>query len=821
MKEILSFIVKNQSKYLPTEFKEKIKFFQSVESSFKIIFLENTIYFEYIVLMYLFEFIKKNLENYGEIDLNSIPKGTIVEINNQTYSFDGVSNNQIVLNEIPPRKKTENYNLCKSYYSIDKAKQELIIKTGRTKKSLKDGLFYDLAQELGAAYTNKRVSKSILVVCKGKLRQWVEDQTFKIGNRTVYFSEICPSIYVSKYNDIPVDFKKNYSKITPISIFTGSIERAVDLLQFPDLVLKNIKISQILILGEKYLNEYQRPYFNSLKIVAKEKEIPVSIYANSYCMFDIGVEEIVLNDCDFLGMLPSELGSQHEIFFEKIATNDDFNKAMGKLNCFIEELKKNQSFYGLLLVTYKLRNAVLHQVHRDSNSSNYLNRLYKRFEILYDRLNFIDESIKSTLKSLINNRYVYNVSKKILNILTEDSEMILVTDIEYMESARTLLAKYDLKNSIISNVSSPDKLIYPRGKFLFLYGRPKDYFKWFNSFQGEKLICLYPKYQEDSFSKLLEFITYKVRKFDKKNKIKEILSEPPHRWNLHLSTSKSLSSSLDKIEKEVLEEEIATSSILNVNNLIYDNKNVLNKNLESTKVEIDRIILFDDDRYIFATENYECTYLDTSGKIQITKVFNLDEGDELLIITIPYSNELYYNNADDIKKLMYKPFDKMTNYEKDEIMDWEWKNELREYVKNNHFGVEDIANKFKAIGFKKSKGFFRAWIYPKYKTMLPRDEEFIRYIGIVTKNKNIENNFKSYYRASERLKGFSRDERNRVNKDVFKLGIEDAKRKFPQVNFFQEAIFKIIKVKNKVIDRNFTNRILNREDLFINGDHKE
>ncbi|MFP8917959.1 hypothetical protein ACLI5Y_14225 [Enterococcus innesii] len=818
MDDITSFIAKNYKNYLPRKYKARLQTFLDVDSTFNFFLVENTQYFIYVALVYLFNMCKENFENDQQINWMDVPPRTLFASNGNFYEYIKVDNNYIEL-----RDPSKNIGNLTNSYPIEMAKEALVIKTckPRKKQQENDKLLEQLAKELGTKRLNKNFFKYILVVCSKKIREQIENTSFYISGRPFFFAELCSAVSFTKYGEDFSYLKHSTGMDIPVAVFTGGLEKAVEILQNPDLISGFSEISSILIIGDNYLNTNQQPELMSVKILAEEKNIPVSIYASSNNIFKKDVDSFILRsapDTAFFGILPSELGLDKKIAYEEIFTNKNFSENMDKLNKFIEEVNKLPRLYGLLNRAYKFRFFLLTRVCRNDITEDHLSGLLNDFLDYYKKEGFLDEDFEKSLIELIEFRYPENVKKKILRLLKSDSQRILVVEEVYVISAISMLQEEGLHNKVISIKEIPDEMIYPNGKFVMQYTSSKNYFKWFSMFQGEELICVYPFYQKGYLSRLLRYITYIVSRFDKRNEVDKLEGLcVPQNWKLPLPVEANMEGAKLNDVSDFDSDDVGIS-IKNTDILIDEINEMSDEQTIDAHVnwvEIKYVISLSEGAHIFATDNFDCTYLDEKEKIASKRIEDFDEEEEILDMVLPYANDLYYDNVKEIKNLLYKPYDEYTKFEKDVFIDWYWKNSLREAVEKRGIGLNEVSNIFGELGFVRSSAFFQQWLNPNCKLMVPNDIQFIKYVGIFVNDKSIKNNYKSYYRSSARLKITSKKERNKILCDIVGMPIKQVKHDFPQISYYTETIITINKVEGKRMRRQYTNKVLKREDVLL------
>ncbi|MBO1142357.1 hypothetical protein FQS87_20950 [Enterococcus avium] len=818
MDDIRSFIAKNYKNYLPRKYKNRLQTFIDVDSSFNFFLVEDTQYFIYVALVYLFGMCKENFDNDLQINWKDVPVDTFFASKSNFYKYIKTDNNFVELSDLSEK----NGSLTNSY-PIEAAKDALVIKTCRPRKKQQenDKLLEQFAKELGTKKANKNFFNYILVVCSKKLREQIENTSFSISGRQTPFAELCSAVSFTKYGESYSYLKHSTGMDLPIAVFTGGLEKAVEILQNSELISNFSEISAILIMGDNYLNNYHQPEMMSVKILAEEKNIPVSIYASSNNIFKKDVGSFILRsarDTAFYGILPSELGLDKKIAFEEIFTNQDFNENMDKLNEFIEEINKIPRLYGLLIRAYKFRFSLLSRFYRNETTQSYLIKLLSELINSFKAEGFQDEGLEKALFALTKFRYPENVKKKILKLLKKDSQRILVVEEVYVDTAKSMLQDMGLANKVISTKETPDEMIYPNGKFVMQFTSSKNYFKWFCMFQGEELICLYPSYQKSYFSRLLQYVTFKVSEFDKVNKVGRFKDlSIPQNWNLSLP---------EEVREEIIalngtknpDSDIVEISIKDTNQLIdkINEISIEQTNDEQTNwVEIKYAVTLNEDVHIFATENFDCSYIDENDKIASKRIDHFDEEEEILNMVFPYANDLYYDSVKEIKNLHYKPYDEYTKFEKDVFLDWYWKDSLRRSVKKRGIGLNEVTNIFGELGFVRSPAFFQQWLDPNRKLMVPNDIQFIKYVGIFADDQSIKNNYESYYRSSVRLKNTSKKERSKILNDIIGMPIRQLKHEFPQISYYTETIITINKIEGKKMKRQYTNKVLKREDVLF------
>lgn len=821
MKEVLSFIsLNNPFGYLPLEMRKLIESISSISSTKKTYFFLNDSYLKYMALVYCFTYVKKNLELNNGIDFSDLNKGQPVIYKNKSYKYVKLNEHgDVVLIGIPSRKKSIKYSQVTETIPIKYANKHVIINSS-SKQGLK---FKDIKEELGKIFRvknpSKRNTQSILIVCPGELRRSLEDLQFSVGREKYFFSEICPSHYYPKYSEKSYPFKHDNNKEIPIAYFTGSLEEAVLILERYEVGELEKQLKEIVILGDKYFINSQSPYFNSLISYAEELEIPFSFYGVTSRLLEKKMLENISQHSDIYAWTPAVNNQiqKQKVKFHKVGTNSEFMESMEVLNRNIEEISQTASFWNLYRLMTNFRRLVFAQLYRNEDSKGILISQMNKIGKTLKNYRFDENEVLLNMKNLIDNRYVYNVSKVLHKLLFEHPDAVLVVEEEYINTAKSFIRDSHFVNKVVSSKMISEEDLHYDSNIVFAFIRKKYLAEWLLSGLGTNLDFIYPFFEENFLLNFLKFLQYKMKRVDDFNQIMDFKNMEPWKLSVNAHSEKQYNQSDEKIIEEVelmdFDTRLEETTINQTIEKFKTTSEFQDISADRTLVEISRIVLLESGSYILATSNSKFEFTDERNILYQKKLREIDEGDKLIAIDVPYSNELHYRTAHGIAYLLEKPYYEMTQVEKDEFMDWQWKNALREYADKYNLNIKAVYKKFENLGYKKSLGFFQNWLDQSNQTMLPRDPEFIMNIGKLTADKNIEENYLSYYRASERLKQSAQQLRISAIKRMIGMEFERAKNEFDVFNFNSEIILEISRPNSMKVERVLTNRILKAEGV--------
>ncbi|MDE3315771.1 hypothetical protein [Lacticaseibacillus zeae] len=164
---------------------------------------------------------------------------------------------------------------------------------------------------------------------------------------------------------------------------------------------------------------------------------------------------------------------------------------------------------------------------------------------------------------------------------------------------------------------------------------------------------------------------------------------------------------------------------------------------------------------MFVTPSATILTRDHEGILRHKPIADFKPMDEVAYVQ-RVENERWYQN--DFSKLFNsaESLTKLFENHPDHQKDFEWKQAFIKYVRSNHLTPNDLVQKFLRYGLDHTQGYFRYWSQPSSVKFVPQDLEFIRIIGQLTNNLDIEENAEAYRQSSIAVRDWYQDQRQQA-----------------------------------------------------------
>ncbi len=716
-------------------------------------FLEEEKYFPYIILGESYINTRSNYASSTAFKIEEIDRDSPIAYKNKQYFFRGIEENEeedlVVLEEVPPKRKSTKHSSVIVKIKVASA-NELItpvldVKRGGNHHNISTYL----SELLGMPKDMFSVSKSCLFISNMKEISKVKDLKININNKSFNFTTLCPSVLLTNHNKsyryLGVKSKRIKNLDIPTNIFTTQLISATHFLEdhlYNESNKFKTEISKIVIIGNQYMNTSQGSYLYDLIDLAEEADIPIHYYGTTDTIYISSLQEII-KEFEIYAWTPKYINQPDNIKFDIVKSNSAFHKSMEKINSYIMELEEQGLSY-LKIRVMELKNLVFQQVYKDKQTTELLSSKLIDLQLFFS----FDENILKEFYTLFDNRYPHNVTKQIKQHLEKDNEIVLVVPIHYKGPANRLIKDYDLENKVITSEDVPVVTDNSNSRFLLSPLPRKDLVKWLTRFKGEELTLLFPHEDIKNVNGFINYINKSIDKLEKNNLLNSLYPSNKE-WMLPLLEEESYDIPFNHdVETPITEPNASFLSTLEEvkNNIEYKESN------GGKTVKINRVFHLENFRFLASTQNFKPFYIDDQNFIKQDKNSKFQIGDQILLLDIPYSNELYYETLQKGENYFPSNFSHYSNINEIREMDIEWKKQLRDYYDKHRLTPTLLADRFAKVGFVKSVGFFQSWINPESVNLLPQDSDFIKYIGLLTENMKLQNNYMEYYNASRKLK---------------------------------------------------------------------
>ncbi|MFC3419047.1 hypothetical protein ACFOLA_06100 [Salinicoccus hispanicus] len=755
MEHFFSFISRIESlDYLTQNSKSKLEILFSTKSKSRTaFFIEEEKYFPYILLGESHINLQHNYASSNTFQVENIELNSPVAYKEKQYYFRGIEEteqeNIVILEEVPPKRQSKKNSPVTIKIKAETA-NKLITPVLEVKRGGEHHNISTYLSELLGIPSNKFfVSKSLLVISTMKEISKIKDLKVDIKNKRFNFTTLSPSILLTNnnknYRYLGTKSKRIKNSDIPSNIFTTQLVGAKFFLED---YLSNkpnkfkTDINKIVIIGNQFIQPNQSSYLYDLIVLAEEVGIPISFYGTTDVIYK-GLSQDIIKEFEVYAWTPKFISQPVNIKFDVINSNDSFHKSIKKINSYIKELEEQGHFY-LRIRVMELKNLVLQQVYKDRQTLELLNSKLADLQLFYA----FDDYISKEFYTLFENRYPYNVTKNIRKYLEKDNELVLVVPMHYKGAADQLIKAHHLKNEIIVAEDVAKIHNNSENNFLLSYLPKKDLSKWFTRFKGNHLTVLFPNVDAKNVNRFINYFNNSLNELEKNNSL-NIVYPNNIKWKLDLLKEEPQEASPHyEVDNPITEPSLSFFDVLEEakNNIEFK------ENYSSKIVKIDRVFETENSRFLASTQKFKLFHIDDQNFIKQDMARNFEIGDNILLLDIPYSNELYYETLQKGNSDLFLSSSEYINIGNMKELDIEWKEQLRAYYDKHRLTPTLLANEFAKIGFFRSTGFFQSWINPDSVNLVPRDPHFIKYIGILNGNDNLVNNYMKYYKASEKLK---------------------------------------------------------------------
>lgn len=738
-----------------------------------LILLQDETLFKYSFFIHAIQNLFRNNDN-SSLD---IPEGAPVSYKNKRYYFQGIHGKFIKLEEVPPKRKGKNYyplirNLLYSEETMDDI--AMLTKTVRGKnKEINLSLLTDF---LNLSPKKINIKNSLLVVCSQDFINEIHQSKFNVKNTHYSYSDIFSSVKVSSYNLDHVYIKSNkfdtITEIPPAVIFVSSLYQAANIIEskYSEKELFT-KIRDVIVIGDSFLSENYLTDLNNLSDLTINENIELSLYGSSSNIYSKSYSDLT-NEFRLYSWSPQYVNFSNSFSFEYVRPNEDFNNKIYKLNSYINQYKDNYDIY-LKIKLYQIKNILLKQFFvSDINKTMLNNEL-----LLLSHYDIFDDEFLQSLDE--NNRHLYNFTNHLKNILKFDNEYILIIDESMNQVATKFILEHNLDNRVITE-SEYYKYSYNSSyKFISISPSKKMLVKYITSYRGKDFRVIYPGPHTNSIQSFNNYINFMTSKSEQYN-----LLDSSFRIDENWALKDNSHNLTDTIDNPISTDEI--DDLIHQYSIDLADSKQSQANLNNIPLTV---FTMKSKRIFFANDNSYFYYLNEDGLFAKEKTSDFMVGDKIYFLDLPYTNELFYQDKNELINLTSLTFNGVESISEDDIrLNNYWKTSLRDYYKKFRLTVTELSLQFERLGYYKSVTFYQNWLDSNKNIILPQDELFIFYIGKLTNDKNLIENYKVYYEASSKIRRVLRSKRGYMNDSLLGKSPSDIITDLKKINITMETI---------------------------------
>ncbi|MBP1042384.1 hypothetical protein I6N95_15295 [Vagococcus sp. BWB3-3] len=767
-------------------------------------------YYGNLIYEILMNKLMENMKDDSRLDISTLQKDDSLLYKGEYYKYKGESEDGKGGYVLQSVKKVG--NPVKLIVTEAILKNRVATASNTKTRKAKD-LRKILAKHINLEDYNANNNKKIMIIADMSILKKIFEIKLTFGGTECYIGELCSAVYITKEGEerrIPHDL--SYSD--PMVYFCSSTSVAA---QYYDDVLYKTVLEKIFILGNKFFKGKQRDYLYSLIDIHDDENIAIALFGSAdILMQKDGVDPIKNLEMNHLFSPIKIIAETSTMFnFIPIQHNREFTMSVEKLRGDIEKIRFSpQHKYLLKMLVIYLR-SILGQV---VGTYKCLESMMIKISEYLEVIDIEDsETIDQNLYDLYANRFGYDTHKVIKNTLNSGMKVALVVNNELSEET-----SIRFRNNTNVEVFPVDLLITEDMLDFFdvviLSSMTATHRrKWVAASFNAQYYILYPQVNEKIFVSSIKNDRNFLNRITKSVEVSNLFDSYENAIETYIDWYKKVELNENEIEvdKDILEVEVLFESIFDSKLEKIIEKNISlskeNKGEDNNLVDINTEILLDNGMVILGTE-YGKVHALEHGKLVNRELQNVKEFDVVVQFNIPYANEIYHDRL-----LTYS----LSENESSEIiealeyerMDIHWKRSLIEFKSNRSLKGTDLAAKFKISGYpSKSETFYNLWTNPYKMPMVPKDIEFISYVGKVIGDMDIEKNYQSYYEASVHVKENMKNIREKLlesieGKDLRQI---ETMKSIPSPNV--STILYVEKIDYNNIPRYLTNKMIEGEE---------
>lgn len=782
-------------------------------------------YYQTLMLYVCLHAVYANLACSNRINLEDIGIGDSLIYKGEYFTFGGKSPDlpgKYILLGVEARNKGKNSPVDRLLDEEAIVKGATIATTVKRGSKVKDTRKI-IAEYLGISNFSRTNSKKIIIIAELSLLKKVEQVRLKMINETLYFGEICPAWYFPNKGErkrITHDISNN----DPIVYFFSNVSEALEYIENEKLIF-----SSIYVFGDKFEKGSKRSDFNSIIDIHNENNFKLGIFGTVPTVFEPDlIEDLSTVSKKYIwtdSYMTANREDGFEIFYNfiPVSNNEEFRLNIEEIQKFLVEMRNDRSKRYLRKLLVGFLRTTLGQTHGEGKSI--LEKKIYDIAQYSERIGFHEtKELKQVLSLLSANRFGFNVSQKINHISYNKQNIALVVFPDLLHDTSEYYAKNNINIAVLaSNLKLTEDMIYRYDHVILVNLKPADRQKWVSANVAKMYYFMFPKMHSKWLIKSLKRDKRILQQIDTISELSGCVEGDYYKSIQEYLQSEELFQSndgneinddfakdmLEEMEDEIENEMEVISRIVEKNRKESDYP-VDNEADNNGVVTINKEILLESGDVILGTD-FGRVFVLVNGIIYRKDILSISAFDEIVEFEVPYSNEIYLKRFQDDSYLLKRHTD-FNDKDKAEFLDYYWKTSFEYYRKQNMLSSEDLADQFyKAGGGERKSAFLNHWTNSNKFPLLPRDKEFIKYVGKVIGDKNIEENYMSFYRASEKVKNSLRDLRDQTIERFDGMPLEQILDN-AEIEFSKRLrVIEILDINYPDVPRHFTNRIIRGE----------
>ncbi|RXE81274.1 hypothetical protein [Lactiplantibacillus plantarum] len=742
---IKSFIIKSRPfGYISNRQKqvmEEISKFNTKGESFTYQYLNESFYCNVISMLCL-QLVLNNIENDKPLSIADLLLHDSIEYRKSYYYFEGCNGDGTYNLKAADNRK----NSCDMIVP-----ENLLLQFGhrsrKVKKRKANNYLHDFAQYFGLELKGLVNNGQVAVLLTKDVYNKIIQSKYIVENQQLFFSQICNSEYLTGSGKINLSLHADTAN-EPLVLFCSNANAFINYLDD-----RRKPFKKIYVFGDKWYMDNYLSDILSLPDLANESNTALSLISSNN----------VANNIDSMRMIkmiqPSRnwLSDYEEsLSFVNVHTNIDFATYTTEIIHFLIEAKNDPSLRFLTkLIWNSLR--VGASVAR-KNSPLFGSQINILEEYLETHKNIHCPKVIDDLHHIYSNRFGAQMKKMILKTVNNSSLYAIVVPDKLKSEYEDL---FNLPN--VSFFSFRDKItedMYDRfGTVVLVNPYAHERKKWARAFICKQSIILTPQFFIDSIYNSVKKELYLMKKFNTQNAFPQnryltsliSLLNDIKRYQINqqqpVTDKQDIANNMyEQMEKD--ENEILSSQEVYVKE-IEERKAEYTHTINAEKVDVHKVITLTHCKKLYSTDNAYFLIESSNGILARKSATQIAYGDKIVNFDIPYSDFSYRKWFEDVSE------DQSLLSNKDEKNDFQWKRAFINFINKNDYTPAILQRKmalFENNPEHHTKQYYATWSDPKKMPMLPREPEFIKYIGKLINDDNIEKNYKMFYDSSAVIK---------------------------------------------------------------------
>lgn len=708
----------------------------------------NEDYYREIILLICFDYVLQRLQSDKQFSVKNLKLNDPLEYEGKYYFFEGCSDNGMCI--LKPDTRSKN-----SYVqSVPVARLEKNAhKTKTVKKRRASGYLNEFAKCFGLDLKGLANNEQIAVLLPKNIYEEIIGSCFLVNGKKLFFSQICASSYLTSGGSIQTSLHTDSAE-TPFMLFSSSASELVNYIDDGEAPLK-----AVYVFGDKWFAQHNLPDTLSLPDLAEMNDWPIAFFSSNGVILnndslklinDIGPDRNWLFEC------------KEKLYLKIVHTNEDFDNNTNQLMDLLKEMDEDPSLRYLSKLTW---NAV-----RTSLSLATINSAILKYQI-----NQITEYVKvrkiigklditNNLRSLLINRFGAQMRKTILKVVNDNSKYALIVSNDLKKEYKSLFKQANV--TIFSFRDPITEDMYDKFDTIILVNPyTHERRKWVQAFLARNVIIMIPEVFLRPFQRSINNEKHLILSFKNNTKldtntffensyerslksllanIKDFLSKR------QLSTNNS-NKVIEDIgiteEMETNEDEVLSSDEIYEAKIKLRAKDLSDNYTDDTQVTVHKVFWLTNGYQFYGTDNARILTVNQDGILIRRNINDVTKNDKIVDFDIPYSDS-YYRNW--FKKLSEKV---IFAKDKDEVNDFQWKRTFINYINRCGYSAVLLKRKMELLGAPShTVSYYAVWSDINKMPILPREALFIRYVGKLTGDNNIRDNYLSFYKSSEVIK---------------------------------------------------------------------